>query len=96
MSVSVFKVVLVAVGVLLFSLAGGPTLAKDTAKNVEVFVDLDGDGFDDNESDVNKDGVPDLVVPVKTPAILASASVLFGGQSTDRPGCAGRTWTEPK
>lgn len=96
MSVSVFKVVLVAVGVLLFSLAGRTTLAKDTAKNVEVFVDLDGDGFDDNESDVNKDGVPDLVVPVKTPAMLASAGVLFGGQSTDRPGCAGRTWTEPK
>lgn len=81
MSVRVLKLCYVAIGVLLFIHAGGPIQADDLAKQVEVFVDLDGDGFDDNESDVNKDGVPDLVCPVKAPRFLASAADIFSGES---------------
>lgn len=83
MSVRVLKLCLIAGGALLFIHTGGSIQADDLAKQVEVFVDLDGDGFDDNESDVNKDGVPDLVCPVKAPIMLASASDLFGGQSAN-------------
>lgn len=81
MTVRFLKFCLIAVGALLVIHLGGPTLANDAAKSVEVFVDLDGDGFDDNESDVNKDGVPDLVCPVEAPKILVSTADIFSGQS---------------
>lgn len=77
MSMRVLKLCYVAIGVLLFIHAGGPIQAK----NVEVFVDLDGDGFDDNESDVNKDGVPDLVCPVAVPKFLVSTADIFSSES---------------
>lgn len=74
------KLCLIVLGALLVIHTGGPIMAGDSATNVEVFVDLDGDGFDDNESDVNKDGVPDLVCPVAGPKMLASTADIFSGQ----------------
>ncbi|MDH3892259.1 MAG: hypothetical protein OEV49_14370 [candidate division Zixibacteria bacterium] len=85
MTVRLLKLCLIVMGALLTIHTGGPIWADDAAKSVEVFVDLDGDGFDDNESDVNKDGVPDQVVPVVVPKMLASAADVFGGQSTGLP-----------
>lgn len=81
MSVRVLKLCLIAGGALLFIHAGGSIQAGDAAKTVEVFVDLDGDGFDDNESDVNKDGVPDLVCPVEAPKFLVSTADIFSSES---------------
>ncbi len=79
MTVTLSKLLVLALGGLLIMGVGGNVSA---ANNVEVFVDLDGDGFDDNESDVNKDGVPDLVVPVEAPQMLVSADDIFGGTAT--------------
>ena len=79
MMVTLSKLLVLALGGLLIMGVGGNVSA---ANNVEVFVDLDGDGFDDNESDVNKDGVPDLVVPVVAPQMLVSADDIFGGTAT--------------
>ena len=79
MTVNLSKLLILALGGLLLLGTGGNTLA---GSNIEVFVDLDGDGFDDNESDVNKDGVPDLVVPVVAPQMLVSADDIFGGAAT--------------
>ena len=81
MTVKFLKLCLILIGALLVIHVGGPTWAKDEVKSVEVFVDLDGDGFDDNESDVNKDGVPDLVCPVEAPKFLASTADIFSGDS---------------
>ncbi|MCK4460262.1 MAG: hypothetical protein KAW46_00575 [candidate division Zixibacteria bacterium] len=78
MTVNLSKLLILAIGGLLLLGTGGNTLASS---NIEVFVDLDGDGFDDHESDVNKDGVPDLVVPVQQPKILASAGDIFGAET---------------
>jgi len=75
MTVKLSRLVILALGALLLPAAGHNALA---ANNIEAFVDFDGDGFDDNESDVNKDGVSDLIVPVVQPTILASADDLFG------------------
>ncbi len=79
MTVNLSKLLILALGGLLIMGAGGDVSA---ANNVEVFVDFDGDGFDDNESDVNKDGVPDLVVPVVAPQMLVSAGDIFGGAAS--------------
>ena len=76
MMVTLRKLLILALGGLLIRGVGGDLSA---ANDVEVFVDLDGDGFDDNESDVNKDGVPDLVVPVEASQTLVSAGDIFGG-----------------
>lgn len=82
MIVTLSKLLIFSLGGLLIIGAGGNVSA---ANNVEVFIDLDGDGFDDNESDVNKDGVPDLVVPVIAPQMLVSAGDIFGGGSATAP-----------
>ena len=82
MMVTPSKLLILALGGLLILGAGGNIWA---ANIVEVFVDLDGDGFDDNESDVNKDGVPDLVVPVAVPQMLVSADDIFGGGTATAP-----------
>ena len=74
MTVKLSKLLLLVLGGLLLSAAAGNVLAGN---NIEVFVDLDGDGFDDNESDVNKDGIPDLVCPVEAPTMLASTGDMF-------------------
>lgn len=91
MTVRFLKLCLIAIGALLVIHTGGEILAEDSAKNVEVFIDLDGDGFDDNESDVNKDGVPDLVCPVDVPQTSTSASDIFGGTSSTPTKAAKKT-----
>jgi hypothetical protein len=40
--------------------------AEDDKTEKTVFVDLDGDGFDDNAPDENGDGIPDEMKSVKT------------------------------
>ncbi len=87
MVVTLSKLLVLALGGLLIMGAGGNVSA---ANNVEVFVDFDGDGFDDNESDVNKDGVPDLVVPVEAPQMLVSAGDIFGGGTATAPAKASK------
>lgn len=44
----------------LFLLSAVPVAGEDKTSQ-EVFVDLDGDGFDDRVSDANNDGIPDPV-----------------------------------
>lgn len=78
MTVKLNQLVIFALVGLALLMVGDKTLA---ASNIEVFIDLDGDGFDDNSSDVNKDGIPDLVCPVEAPTMLASTDDLFAAES---------------
>ncbi len=80
MMLRILRISVIIVGGLMILQSASPLMADNSCGDVEVFIDLDGDGFDDNESDVNKDGISDLVCPVEAPKIVASTADIFSGE----------------
>ncbi len=79
MMVKLSRLLILTVGVFMTLGFGGNALASTS---IDVCVDLDGDGFDDQTTDCNKDGIPDLVVPVEQPKAPASPAFLLRGTAT--------------
>ena len=82
MMVKLSRLLVVTVGVFFAPGVGDNALASS---NVEVCVDLDGDGFDDQTTDCNMDGIPDLVVPIEQPKVPTSPADLLRGAATAAP-----------
>ncbi len=70
-------------GLALLCLPMGNAIAAETT-----FVDLDGDGFDDNQNDANGDGIPDEFAPgyIAPATDVPSGDIFAGlGESTPAP-----------
>lgn len=54
-------------------------------ETVTVWIDLDGDGFDDNAKDDNKDGIPDATQPANPTESVPDRTGIFANMQTPAP-----------
>ncbi|MBU8933711.1 MAG: hypothetical protein KOO62_06855 [candidate division Zixibacteria bacterium] len=72
-----WSVLIVAIMVIVPVALSAEELSDATSASKVCFVDLDGDGLDDNIRDFDGDGIPDFENPVGTPSIPSGGSGIF-------------------